>query len=368
MNIHLIKTPEYSAEEFNDVYELLNSFNGPLNFSFSGYEFDKEEFPFLQKFYQDFKFEYESDTKKVDFIKALGIPLSWRELFSLCQKYRDVNNIPNDDFVILLTVRRNALNWFSHYENKNVFVHTGDWDYYTEKNPKYPVAYQVVENVLRIMMNLDENLESEFIHTDAVGCMNDMCQNKNQVILKLRTADICDNCIQKINDEGINSRIVEQVLDIFEGVRNELIFKQRPTPQKDPVKVTINNRSNIILPDLDNLEIRLTPLIKTLYIFYLRHTEGVALADLIDYKEELLSIYRELTGRVDDDKIKKSIHNLVNAHGNSFSEKKSTINRVINQLLDEPLAKFYRIEGKPGEAFKINLPEKLIDIQTNIKY
>ena len=32
MKVYLIKTPEYEVEHFNEVFELLNSFNGPIEF------------------------------------------------------------------------------------------------------------------------------------------------------------------------------------------------------------------------------------------------------------------------------------------------------------------------------------------------
>lgn len=134
MKIYLIKTPEYNSESFKDVCELLCSFDGALDFISSEYEFDKEEFPFLKKFNLDFLFKYDSPLKKVNYNNGQELPLSWRELFSLCEYYRSKFNIENTDFVVLLTSRRNALNWFSHCSNKKAFVHTGDWELFTNAN------------------------------------------------------------------------------------------------------------------------------------------------------------------------------------------------------------------------------------------
>jgi hypothetical protein len=193
--------------------------------------------------------------------------------------------------------------------------------------------------------------------------MNDFCQNKEQIILKLRTADICPDCIEKIQEENIDQKIVNQSLEIFEGIRNELLFKQKFKKQVAPVSITINERKQIILPQLNNLEIRLNPLFKTLYIFYLKHTEGVRLNELNDFKTELLSIYKKLSIADNNQTIEVRITDLVNPIGGSFSQKKSKLNKIITDLLGEPLAKFYRIEGDPGEPFKINIPNNLIDIR-----
>jgi len=364
MKVHLIKTPEYEPENFRDVCELLNSFDGTLEFVASEYQFDKEQFSFLQKFYPDFRFKYESDIKKINFNKELGLPLSWRELFSLCDFYRTTFNIDKEDFVVLLTIRRNSLNWFSHCKNKNAFIHTGDWEKFTNINPKYPIAYQVASNILRALMKLDyTSIPNPFVHGEPRGCMNDFCQNKEQIIIKLQTANICIDCADKIQQENIDRNIVKQILEIFEGIRNELLFKQKFKKQVAPVPITINERKQILLPQLDNLEIRLNPLFKTLYIFYLKHTEGVRLNELNDFKIELLSLYRKLSVADNNQTIEMRITDLVNPIGGSFSQKKSKLNKIITDLLGEPLAKFYRIEGEPGEPFKINIPNNLIDIR-----
>lgn len=364
MKVHLIKTPEYEIGDFRNVYELLSSFYGPIEFVATNFEFDKEQFPFLQKFYPGFKFKYESDRRKINFNKEFGVPLSWKELFSLCNFYRAVFDINETDFVILLTLRRNALNWFSHVKNKNAFVHTGDWEQFTNANSQYPIAYQVVESVMQSLMKLDTtSLPNKNIHVDPIGCMNDFCQNKEEVILKLRTADICSDCIEKIQEQNIDQKIFNQVLEIFEGIRNELLFKQNFKKQVKPVPIIINEKKQIILPKINNLEIRLNPLFKTLYIFYLKHSNGVRLTELSDFKVELITLYKELSVIDNDGTIESRIKDLVNPFGGSFSQKKSKINKIVTDLLGEPLAKFYRIEGDPGEPFKINLQDSYIDIR-----
>ncbi len=364
MKIYLIKTPEYESVNFRDACDFLSSFDGVLEFIATEYVFDKEQFPFIKNVYPDFKFKYEYDIKKINFNKKFGLPLSWKELFLLCDFYRNTFNIDASDFVVLLTLRRNALNWFSHCENKNAFVHTGDWGYFTDANPKYPIAYQVVENVMQSLMKIDTvTIPNINIHINSRGCLNDFCQNKEQIILKFRTADICAVCIEKIKEENIDQRIVSQVSEILEGIRNELLFKQKFKKQIDPVSIIINARNQILLPDLNNLELRLNPLFKTLYIFYLKHTEGVRLNELNDFRAELLSLYQTLSVAYNNQTIELRITDLVNPIGGSFSQKKSKLNKIITDLLGEPLAKFYRIEGEPGEPFKINISANLIDIR-----
>lgn len=367
MNVYLIKTPEYSLESFKEVCDLLGSYEGPLNFIPSFYEFDKNEFYFLQyELFPDHRFDYQSNEALIKYDPNRKFPLSWRELFSLCGFYREVSDINGDSFVVLLTNRKNALNWFSaNDKSKNIFVNTAEWNLYTKVNAKYPIAYQVVENVMQSLMNIDlTNVPNQYVHESLRGCMNDFCRDKNQIIIKLQTANICNDCIEKIKEENVDQKILLQAGNIFEGIRNEFLFKQKIKNKVLPVPIVLTERNRILLPELDNIEIRLTPLYKTLYIFYLKHNQGVKLSELIDFKKELLELYSTLAVEDDTKLLESRIDELVNPIGGSFSQKKSKLNRIITELLEEPLSKFYRIEGEPGEPFKINIPTNLIDIRS----
>ena len=61
--------------------------------------------------------------------------------------------------------------------------------------------------------------------------------------------------------------------------------------------------------------------------------------------------------------LERSINQIIDVSGKYFSQKKSRINSFIQEQLGEPLASFYKIDGKPGEAFKINIEKNLIDIR-----
>lgn len=361
MNVHLIKTPEYGKIQFEEVFELLSSFHGPLRFFLNEYAFSEEDFPFLKRYRPEFTFKNVHDTKMVDYIREAGFPLSWRELFSLCDYFRNIFLIPEEDFVVLLTNRKNSLNWFSHVHGRNVFVHIGDWGYYTRSNPKYPIAYQVVENVMQSLMELDVTGEmDDCIHMEAIGCMNDFCRNKEQILLKLRTADICQLCQDKMKQKQIPNALINQVHEIFEGIRKELLFKQNYNFPTEPGVIEVSARLKITIPDFNNLELRLNPLFKTLYIFFLRHPEGVRLKDLVDFRKEFVELYGQLTNTDDNNAIQDNINDLINPHSNSFSQKKSKINKIITDLLGNELSEFYKIEGKRGQAFKIPLDPALI--------
>lgn len=366
MRIYLLKTPEFSEEEFQNVYNFLETFEGPLQFSKIYLDFDKEKFPFL--FYPYINTNYKSDGKKGNFKQEIGTILRWKEIFSLCTYYRDTFKINESDFVVVLTERRNELNWFSKFDEKrNIFVHTSEWDSFTNANPKYPIAYQIVENIMQFLMKLESDQPyNPFIHLRPTGCMNDFCQNKQEVILKLQNANICETCIAKIRHESIDNKILEQVYKIFDGVRNELVYKNRTIEQNADIKLEINvTKQNEIF--IGNLEIRLTPLRKTLYLFFLKNKlnnkNGILFNHLSDFRIELMNIYRKLAVEGEMDILKTRINALVNPLEDRFSQEKSRINSIISDILGQNVAKDYIISGGRNEPSKINISNELIKFQ-----
>ena len=58
-------------------------------------------------------------------------------------------------------------------KQQNVFIHTADWETFIPGDPKYPVAYQVISNVLQLQMSDDLAQKEDCLHEVAIGCMND---------------------------------------------------------------------------------------------------------------------------------------------------------------------------------------------------
>ena len=366
MRVYLLKTPEYAEDEYNKVCCFLQTFEGPLKFLKVDVDFNEEKFPFLKKFYPGFKFQYLTDFTKNEFDTQRETPLSFCELFSLCEYYRKTFRVDPLDFVVILTNRRNALNWFSSFDkDKNIFVHTSDWDTFTKVHAKYPIAYQVVENILQQLMELEMSvINSEFIHKTAKGCMNDFCMNKEEVLLKMRTANICETCVVRLHHYNIKDEVVAQALHLFEIVRKELIYK-KASPQLvtiEPLPLTIT-RKNQILIEPRNLELKLKPMEKVLYLFYLKQVEGIFLKNMTEHKSELLQIYQKVSASINAQKQEKSINFLVDPYRGSFNIQKSRINKTVHDVLGPDLSIFYKIDGKKGNHFKINLPKHLIQMQ-----
>lgn len=137
------------------------------------------------------------------------------------------------------------------------------------------------------------------------------------------------------------------------------------TQSKMPLsRLVVDKHYRISLPDYDNLEIEMTPLPKTLYLFFLKHPEGIMLHNLVDHKNELLSIYSRITNSSNTFEIRKRIHDMTDIRKNSLNEKCSRIKEAFVIKMDDAIARNYYISGGRGEVKRILLNSSLVNSQS----
>lgn len=124
-------------------------------------------------------------------------------------------------------------------------------------------------------------------------------------------------------------------------------------------KLTITNDGAVMLSDYGK-EIKMEPLVKAVYLLYLRHPEGIAFKQLPDYREELKELYCKIKPFGLNDRVIKSIEDVTNPTLNSINEKCSRIKAAFQAEVDASLVEHYYITGKSGEAKKITLPRDLV--------
>lgn len=219
MRILLVQSKEFERTIFNAVFELLLMVPGPL--------------------------EFEIVSKTVDIGGDINAPLQWESIFDTCRDLRQQMALHDHDFLVLLTERRNALNWFSSCDpqgSRSIFIHTGEWESYVDCMPEYPIAFQVLENTLQCLMfdSLEEG--AIYFHDPPIGCINDMCSWKSDIIFKLRTADICLECQRVIKDIAISEDILAQIFGLFDLQRNHMLFRaQMHFEQTVPIRQAHTN-------------------------------------------------------------------------------------------------------------------------------
>ncbi len=382
MKIHLIRSEEVSTEWYFELVRYLQSFPGPMEFISSDevpmFEFDEDLMEDWSNIKKEVEFPNAPITQYSEIEYSMYAPeihaesrpkriirLEWKKIFSFLDVFRQNKDVGDAEFTSLISDLGNEHNWFSVPDlrgKRNYYVQSSGWGHYVDSDSRFPVAYSVVTNVLRHLMIDNVQELQTLVHMQPRGCMNDFNENKKDVVLKLRTADLCSTCVERIKKREIDSMLVTQVLDIMESIRSNVLFRERFEITKRPSRLLIAGpKKRIFFSDLPNCELRLTPLEKTVFLFFLRHELGFTFTELDAHEQELLAIYTELNPNMEHDKAEKSIRDMVNPlFENSLNEKLSKIKKKIIHAVGNELSEYYVISGNRNEKKRIGLDRSLV--------
>lgn len=141
---------------------------------------------------------------------------------------------------------------------------------------------------------------------------------------------------------------------------NEWTFRALFKTKAQLSRLVITKDHRITLPDYNEIEVKMEPLIKAVYFLFLKHPEGIIFKELSDYREELLNIYKGLKPLGLSKRTIQSIEDVTNPLLNSINEKCARIRSAFIKEFDEGLAKNYFVTGERGEVKKISLPRDLV--------
>ncbi len=165
-------------------------------------------------------------------------------------------------------------------------------------------------------------------------------------------------------EEESTDNLMEEVRERIAKLRQrgiaEYILEQLIHPDNRLSRMVITKDMRILLPDYNNMEIKMEPLVKAVYLLFLKHPEGIAFKQLPDYREELTMIYNRLKPAGLTDRAIQSIEDVTNPMLNSINEKCARIRASFLCQFDDYMAKSYYIDGQRGEGKKIALPRNLI--------
>jgi hypothetical protein len=184
--------------------------------------------------------------------------------------------------------------------------------------------------------------------------------SKDSLPIQKRDDDVC------FADENFSTEVMS-LLSEFQRIAVELrkrgvwelVINRMFQPTQMLSRLVIHN-NRIFLPDYNNLEIEMTPMVKAVYFLFLRHPEGIVYKDLPDYRNELRTIYASLCRFDDKERMEKSIMDVTDPTKNTINENASRIRKAFVKQFDESLAQNYFITGERGEAKKITLPPHLV--------
>lgn len=257
---------------------------------------------------------------------------------------------------------------------KQGFIRTEDIHRGEDGNDKainrfYPISSKGNESIVDQLHNISKQIHDE-THT------GDLPANKStKWLIDENTIDVYQRRIEeptKDADDQFNSQLGnESINDLIEEVKERIaklrqrgisqyILEQLIHPDDRLSRLVITMDYRLILPDYNNMEIKMEPLTKAVYLLFLKHPEGIMFKCLPDYRKELAEIYNRLRPLGLTEKSIRSIEDVTNPLLNSINEKCARIRGAFVGEFDDHMARHYYIDGRRGEAKKIALPRNLV--------
>lgn len=232
--------------------------------------------------------------------------------------------------------------WATPYELKNSHCQLS----FTCDGLSYDVLVEIHsfdDNKCRFVMYSEYNgLIAGCKENDHIPCI--LALNEDQQFVSLTLLEDMDVRVQKLRAKGLNEWT-------FRG-----LFKTKAQLSR----LIVTKDYKILLPEYNEIEVKMEPLVKAVYLLFLKHPEGIMFKVLSDYREELLDIYKQLKPLGLNQRTIQSIEDVTNPLLNSINEKCARIRSAFVKEFDEGLAKNYFVTGERGEAKKITLPRDLV--------
>lgn len=361
MNIYITCTPEFSESKLDEVISLLSSIHGEL-------EFIKCE-PLTEA-------QFKRLSKKSEDIRQIS-SLSFEEYFDLIQGYREMvktpsnNSFKEDEFIIMISSIRHNLNWFSAFKKRNVFIHGVEWDLISDVDSKFGIAYQCIENIFQSLIDLDivNYTQEPNIHMKAIGCINDFCQHKPEILKKLQTANICQSCYERSVRKGVSDLITAHISEIMEEIRKEFVISKKFSRKANLENVRVDVNGNIFV---GNKNIKMNTLPKVMYICFLKNINGIPSGKICENEKQFAQIYKLLRQNHDEYAVRKMCCNTIK-YGNkterikpTFELYRSRIKEALSKELSKTISNFYHINLMEDQdninIFKVNLTNNYLDI------
>lgn len=149
--------------------------------------------------------------------------------------------------------------------------------------------------------------------------------------------------IRKLKDYGMSEKELTSLLETEQSL----------------LKLTISRNYRLYLGE-QRMEVRMEPLVKAVYLLFLRHPEGIIFKDLPDYRQELTKIYSDVRPWGLTDRALQSIEDVTNPMLNSINEKCARIKKTFLAVMGSGMAEHYYIKGTRCEPKGIALPRDLV--------
>lgn len=173
---------------------------------------------------------------------------------------------------------------------------------------------------------------------------------KKQTVESLR---IINNEIERLKKSGQLAILAPKIYDFFKKNIEGVIYNNIHP-------IIISEDYKILIPECNNLEIKLSHLTKAIYLLFLNSSEPINLKELYLYKESLFKIYKNISNQNSLDKIKETVDELVKENNEEIYVHIARIKKAFLVHFSEFIAFKYYITGEKGKPKQILLEKEMI--------
>ena len=347
MRAFICRTPDVDAEGVEQLLVLLNSKPGPIGFRDAG------------------------EIQVSSGLGGYGETLFREDAFAAMVHVRQSHKLDKEDAVVLLTSLNDQYNYFAYGEPAGTgpghhCIMISGWEDMAAMDFLYPTLHIVASNLLQGRMHKTMEEWARNAHQEPEGCLSDFCWEKRDILLRLRTADVCKACASKYNvaiEAGqLSVGEFEQCMELLEYAREGIRFHNRmvATPKPSPLFIDPKNLSVTLVRH--NRVINFNGVIPhCLYILYLKHPEGIPYEELEQHIDALIDHYDKIKGTKTREELIQSFGVLTD-HGNRsrLNQEVSKLRRSVKEAVGEKLLPLYMwdagreapkvipIAGQPG--------------------
>jgi len=292
-----------------------------------------------------------------------GEEIPFEDLFDACRRFRSAKKISDQEIVYTLTAHSNTYNFFASLDPsdmRNGFLHAGDWHLYIDCATSLPIAFTIVNMLVGYFVIPSPDRVEDFLHVSPIGCVNDFCHYKREVIFKLRTGDVCTDCINSMQKNGWSDLKIDHAMRILSALAVEMRYNKNFQPKLGASEILIDmNTATMILPEYDALNIPLAPFDLAYYLFYLRYAgENGLYQTEFEQKwahEALFLIYQKLRPLVRNEReLRLTVKTLSDMQVRE--QARARIKKIFTSKLGPRLAQSYLINGSRGKPSRIDIP------------
>ena len=135
---------------------------------------------------------------------------------------------------------------------------------------------------------------------------------------------------------------------------------QHETDSQAPVELYIDKNYRIRVGGPGGTQIPFRPLVRAVFILFLKHPEGILLKDRARFQKDLEGIYQVIAPNVDAEVRRRRIRKLTNLEDNAFSENLSILNTTLDRIIPLTQVHKLKVQGSNGYPRRIPLSPLLV--------